>query len=107
MSLFDTADGVFMARAYGWAFHRPVRKVFYNLTVTVLSVLIALVVGVILLVGVVVERWGIESGPLAAIGALEMNFVGYVVVGLFVVTWAVALSIWRFGRIEERFAHQR
>ena len=56
MSLFDTADGLFMARAYGWAFHRPVRKVFYNLTVTVLSVLIALVVGVILLVGVVVDR---------------------------------------------------
>lgn len=106
MSLFDTADGVFMARAYGWAFHRPVRKVFYNLTVTVLSVLIALVVGVIVLVGVVVDRWGIESGPLAAIGALELNFVGYVVVGLFVVTWAVALSIWRFGRIEERFAQQ-
>lgn len=107
MSLFDTADGVFMARAYGWAFHRPVRKVFYNLTVTVLSVLIALVVGVIVLVGVVVDRWGIESGPLAAIGALELDYVGYLVVGLFVVTWAVALSIWRFGRIEERFAHQR
>ena len=107
MSLFDTADGVFMARAYRWAFIRPVRKVFYNLTVTVLSVLIALVVGVIVLTGVLVDRLGIESGPLAAIGALELDLVGYIVVGLFVATWAVALSIWRFGRIEERFAHQR
>ncbi len=104
MSLFDTADGVFMARAYRWAFVRPVRKVFYNLTVTVLSVLIALVVGVIVLTGVMVDRLHIESGPLAAVGALELDLVGYIVVGLFVVTWVVALSIWRFGRIEERFA---
>lgn len=103
MSLFDTADGVFMARAYGWAFVRPVRKVFYNLTVTVLSVVVALVVGVIVLVGVLADRLHIESGPLAAIGSLEMNLVGYIVVGLFVVTWVIALSVWRLGRIEERF----
>ena len=107
MSLFDTADGVFMARAYRWAFVRPVRKVFYNLTVTVLSVLIALVVGGIVLTGVMVDRLGIESGPLATIGGLELDLVGYIVVGLFVATWVVALSIWRFGRIEERFAYRR
>lgn len=104
MSLFDTADGVFMARAYRWAFVRPVRKVFYNLTITVLSVLIALVVGVIVLAGVLADRLRVESGPLAVVGGLEMNFVGYIVVGLFVVTWAVALSVWRVGRFEERYA---
>lgn len=62
MSLFDTADGVFMSRAYGWAFLKPIRKVFYNLTVTVLSVTVALVIGGVVLVGLIVERLGIETG---------------------------------------------
>ena len=105
MSLFDTADGVFMARAYGWAFLRPVRKVFYNLTITVLSVVVALVVGVIVLTGVLVDRLEIDSGPLATVGSLELDLVGYIVVGLFIVTWVVALAIWRFGRIEERYSN--
>lgn len=104
MSMFDTADGVFMARAYGWAFLRPVRKVFYNLTITVLSVVIALVVGVIILIGLLAERLQIESGPFAAIGSLGLDNVGYIVVGLFIVTWLIALSIWKFGRIEQRWA---
>lgn len=103
MSIFDTADGVFMARAYGWAFLRPVRKVFYNLTVTVLSVLVALVVGVIVLTGLVVDKLGIEAGPLAAIGTLELDIVGYAIVGLFIATWLTALAIWKFGRIEQRW----
>ncbi|GAA2552393.1 HoxN/HupN/NixA family nickel/cobalt transporter [Pseudonocardia hydrocarbonoxydans] len=103
MSLFDTADGIFMARAYGWAFLKPVRKVFYNLTVTVLSVIVALVVGVILLIGLLTEKLGIDTGPLAAIGTLDLNYVGYTVVALFVMTWLVALAIWKFGRIEERY----
>ena len=104
MSLFDTADGFFMARAYRWAFIRPVRKVFYNLTVTVLSVVIALVVGTIVLAGVFADRLHLESGPVATLGGLQMDKVGYIVVGLFVATWVVALSIWRLGRIEERYA---
>lgn len=103
MSLFDTADGVFMARAYGWAFLKPIRKIFYNLTVTVLSVVVALVVGVIVLTGLLVEKLGIESGPLTWLGTLDLQYVGYAVVGLFVFTWLVALAIWKFGRIEERF----
>ena len=103
MSLFDTADGVFMSRAYTWAFLQPVRKVFYNLTVTVLSVVVALVVGVIVLSGVLADRLDIESGPLAFAGSLELDLVGYIVVGLFVITWLIAICIWRFGRIEERF----
>jgi high-affinity nickel-transport protein len=78
--------------------------VFYNLTITVLSVLIALVVGVIVLAGVLTDRLHLESGPVAALGGLEMDNVGYIVVGLFVATWVVALTIWRLGRIEERYA---
>jgi high-affinity nickel-transport protein len=103
MSIFDTADGVLMSRAYGWAFLRPVRKVFYNLTVTLLSVVVALVVGAVVLSGLFVDRLGIESGPAAAIGALELENVGYIIVGLFVATWLVALAVWKFCRIEERW----
>jgi len=103
MSLFDALDGIFMARAYGWAFLQPIRKVFYNLTVTVLSVVVALVIGVIVLTGLLVDRLGIETGPLAAIGSADLQFVGFMIVGLFVVTWIVALLVWRFGRIEEKW----
>ncbi|CDP83343.1 MULTISPECIES: HoxN/HupN/NixA family nickel/cobalt transporter [Mycolicibacterium] len=104
MSLFDSLDGIFMARAYGWAFLQPVRKVYYNLTVTVLSVIVALVVGVIVLTGLLVERLGITTGPLAFIGSADLEFVGFAIVGLFVVSWVVALGVWRFGRIEQRWA---
>jgi high-affinity nickel-transport protein len=103
MSLFDTADGVLMSRAYGWALLRPVRKVFYNLTVTVLSVAVALVIGVLVLTGLIVDRVGIDSGPLAWVASLDLEFVGFAIVGLFVLTWGVALAIWRFGRIEQRW----
>src|SRR3954454_16610114 len=104
MSLFDTADGVLMSRAYGWAFLKPIRKVFYNLTVTILSVTVALVIGVLVLTGLLVERLGIDSGPLVWMASLDLEFVGFAVVGLFVVTWAVALTVWRVGRIEQRWA---
>jgi high-affinity nickel-transport protein len=107
MSLFDTADGVLMSRAYGWALLRPVRKVFYNLTVTVLSVAVALVIGVLVLTGLIVDRLSIDSGPLAWLGSLDLEFVGFAIVGLFVVTWATALAIWRFGRIEQRWSTQQ
>jgi high-affinity nickel-transport protein len=104
MSLFDTADGLFMSQAYGWAFLKPIRKVFYNLSVTVLSVAVALVIGVIVLIGLLVDRLGIESGPLAVIGSLDLEFVGFAIVGLFVLTWAIAVATWRFGRIEEKWS---
>ncbi|MEI4277977.1 HoxN/HupN/NixA family nickel/cobalt transporter [Klenkia terrae] len=103
MSLFDTADGILMTRAYGWAMVKPVRKVFYNLTITVLSVLVALVVGTMVLIGLLVERLGIDGGPLAWIASLDLDYVGFAIVGLFVVTWAVALAVWRYGRIEDRW----
>ena len=103
MSLFDALDGIFMSRAYGWAFLRPVRKVYYSLTVTVLSVVIALVIGVIVLAGLLADRLGVDSGPLAAIGSLDLEFVGFMIVGLFVAAWLIALAVWRFGRVEQRW----
>src|SRR5262245_6696537 len=103
MSLFDAADGAFMSAAYGWAFLRPVRKVFYNLTVTALSVAVALIIGLIELLGLLADKLDITSGPLAWIGAIDLEYVGYAVVAVFVVTWILALAIWRFGRIEQRW----
>jgi high-affinity nickel-transport protein len=104
MTIFDAADGCFMNFAYGWAFAQPVRKVFYNITVTALSVVVALLIGAIELISVLADELGITSGPLAAIAGLDLNYVGFVIVGLFVVAWVVALLVWRFGRFEERWA---
>jgi high-affinity nickel-transport protein len=104
MSLLDSIDGVFMNYAYGWAFSRPVRKVYYNITITALSVAVALIIGTIELVSILTEKLSITTGPLAWIGGLDLNSVGYVIVALFVLTWVVALAVWRYGRIEERWS---
>jgi high-affinity nickel-transport protein len=104
MSLLDSIDGSFMNFAYGWAFAKPVRKIYYNITVTALSVAVALVIGVIELLSILTEKLDITWGPVASIASLDLEFVGYWIVGLFVVTWVVALLIWRLGRIEERWS---
>lgn len=104
MCLLDTLDGVFMNLAYGWAFAKPVRKVFYNITITALSVAVALVIGTIELIGVLVEQARISSGPLVAIADIPLDYAGYGIVALFVITWAVALAVWRLGRIEEKWS---
>ncbi|MEJ7628716.1 MAG: HoxN/HupN/NixA family nickel/cobalt transporter [Nocardioidaceae bacterium] len=103
MSLLDSIDGCFMNFAYGWAFSKPVRKVYYNITITGLSVAVALIIGTVELLSILVERTGITSGPLATIGTLDLNIVGYAIVAIFVLTWVVALAVWRFARIEEKW----
>ncbi len=103
MSLLDSIDGCFMNFAYGWAFSKPVRKVYYNITITGLSVAVALIIGTIELLSIVSAQLGITSGPIAAVGSLDLNLVGYAIVALFVLTWLVALAVWRFGRIEEKW----
>ncbi|MGC5165797.1 HoxN/HupN/NixA family nickel/cobalt transporter [Luteimicrobium sp. DT211] len=103
MCLMDTVDGVLMNAAYGWAFARPARKVFYNLTITTISVLVALVVGTIELVGVLSDRFSIETGPLAWVAGIDLDHAGFVIVGLFVVCWLVALAVWHWGRVEDRW----
>ncbi len=103
MSLLDTIDGCFMNFAYGWAFSKPVRKVYYNITVTALSVAVALIIGGIEIISILTDKLGIESGLLAWIGGLDLNNVGYAIVGLFVLTWVVALGVWHFGHVEEKW----
>jgi high-affinity nickel-transport protein len=104
MSLLDTLDGAFMNFAYGWAFSKPVRKIFYNITVTALSVFVALVIGTIELVAVFTEKLGLTGFPWENIANLDLNYVGYAIVGTFVVTWAIALAVWHLGNIEEKWS---
>jgi high-affinity nickel-transport protein len=104
MCLMDTVDGVFMNGAYGWAFAKPVRKVFYNITITTVSITVAVVIGTIELVGVLADQAKITSGPIAVIADIPLDYAGYGIVGLFVVSWLIAMAVWRFGRIEEKWS---
>jgi high-affinity nickel-transport protein len=103
MSLLDTIDGAFMNFAYGWAFSKPVRKVFYNITITGLSVAVALLIGSIELLQVLSHKLSLTGAFFDWLNNLDFNVIGYCIVGLFVGTWAIALSVWRFGRIEEKW----
>src|ERR1700751_4959567 len=104
MSLLDSIDGSFMNFAYGWAFSKPVRKVFYNITITGLSVAVALIIGTIELGGLIASQLNLSGSFWNWFENVNINFLGFVIVGLFVGTWAIALSVWRFGRIEERWS---
>jgi len=104
MSLLDSVDGCFMNFAYGWAFSKPVRKVYYNITITGLSVAVALLIGGVEIVSILTEKLSITSGPLAWVGSLDLNVVGYAIVAMFLLTWIVALAVWRYGRIEEKWS---
>src|SRR5581483_2603102 len=104
MSLMDTADGAFMSQAYGWAFSNPVRKVYYNITVTSLSVAVALLIGTIELLQVLATKLDLTTGFFGWLQGLDFSNMGYGVVGLFVVTWAVSVVVWKKRRIEERWS---
>jgi len=103
MSLFDMIDGCFMNVAYDWAFAKPVRKVYYNVIITGLSVVVALFIGSVETFALLGQDAHL-SGPFwSRVESFDINKAGFVIVGLFVITWVVALTIWRFGRIEERW----
>jgi high-affinity nickel-transport protein len=104
MSLFDTLDGAFMNFAYGWAFAKPIRKIYYNLTVTGLSVVVALLIGGVELIAVLAEKLGLDGGVWDVARWIDLNVAGYAILGLFLATWIIALAVWRFGRIEERWS---
>jgi len=103
MSLMDTADGAFMSQAYGWAFSNPIRKVYYNITVTSLSVAVALLIGSIELLQVIAAKFSLEGAFWSSLDSLDFGRMGYVVVGLFVAVWAFSVILWKARRIEERW----
>jgi high-affinity nickel-transport protein len=103
MSLLDTIDGSFMNFAYGWAFSKPVRKVYYNITITGLSVAIALFIGTIELAGLLLQKLN-ANGPVSNwLEHFNINRAGYIIIGIFIATWALALAIWHLARIEEKW----
>lgn len=114
MVLVDTSDGIGMRFAYGWAFVKPVRKVYYNLTMTVISVLVAFVIGTIEFLGVAVAEFHLSGGPLGlwgafgwlnrGVGAGQFDIWGYVgiaIVAVFVGAWLVAMAVYRWKHLEE------
>ena len=104
MSLFDTLDGSFMNFAYGWAFASSVRKVYYNLTITGLSVAVALFIGTIEVGGLLATELHLHGPLWSFVAGFDINRAGFVIVGLFVVTWVVAVVYWRLARVEERWS---
>ena len=105
MSAMDTTDGVLMSKAYNWAFVNPLRKVFYNLTITSLSITVALVIGTIELLQVVIGTLDLDGPVFDFVAGLDFGILGYVIVGLFLAAWGLSAALWKFGRIEERYGH--
>ena len=104
MTLMDTVDGLFMNFAYSWAFLNPVRKVYYNVAITGLSVAICLLIGTIELLGLLPRELGaLQGGFWSYLRSFDLNRAGFAIVGLFVLFWLGALAYWRIGRVEERW----
>jgi len=103
LMLFDTLDGLFMNFAYGWAFARPVRKVYYNLVITGLSIGAAFIIGTIEILGVLSDELHLSGGLWDVLASFDINTAGFCIAGLFVAVWAAALAYWRFGRVEARW----
>jgi high-affinity nickel-transport protein len=107
MSLMDTADGAFMCKAYAWAFSNPIRKVFYNMTVTGLSVFVALFIGLVEVLQILIQVLNLQGQPWAAITGLDfIGKAGFFIVGAFLVAWVGAFIAYRAGRLEERWSAQ-
>ena len=103
MSLIDTTDNILMLGAYGWAFVKPIRKLYYNITITCVSVVIALVVGGIEALGLCVEHFQLKGWFWATILRLNENFgsLGYFIVGLFALSWVVSIAVYRWRRFDD------
>ncbi|MGE8080631.1 HoxN/HupN/NixA family nickel/cobalt transporter [Peribacillus loiseleuriae] len=103
MSLFDTLDGILMTKSYAWAHNKPVRKVYYNLTVTAISVVAALAVGIVELAQITTEKLHLSGGLWNDLAAIDFGNLGYFLVAAFLIIWGVSVFIWKYYRIEERY----
>jgi nickel/cobalt transporter (NiCoT) family protein len=104
LMLLDTLDGLFMNFAYGWAFARPVRKVYYNLVITALSVAAAFIIGTIEVLGILTSEMHLHGAFWRTMANFNINVAGFCIVALFVAVWAAALLYWRLGRVEARWS---
>ncbi len=104
MALLDTIDGSFMNFAYGWAFSKPARKLFYNIVITGLSVAVALVIGTVELAGLLAQKLDAQGAFWAWLEHIDMGALGFLIAGVFALTWVLAIVVWRVGRVEERWS---
>jgi nickel/cobalt transporter (NiCoT) family protein len=104
MSLMDTFDGVFMTKAYGWAFVTPIRKIFYNLTTTGLSIFVAFVIGSIEVIGLLSDKLGLSGQPWDFIAGIDINLAGRVIVAIFLLVWLAAVAYYKLAKVDERYA---
>jgi high-affinity nickel-transport protein len=105
MSLMDSLDGIFMTKAYSWAFTSPLRKIYYNITTTGLSIFVAFVIGTIQFIGVLSEKTNIDNyQPFTMISAVDLNRVGYFIVASFIGAWLLSILIWRMGKYEAKYS---
>jgi len=102
MTLIDTTDGILMLGAYGWAFTKPIRKLYYNLTITFVSVLVAVLIGGIEALGLLADRLNLEGPFWACIGALNDNFgsLGYLIIAIFIASWLISIAVYRLARFD-------
>jgi len=106
MTVMDTTDGVLMSKAYNWAFINPLRKIFYNIATTGLSVAVALVIGTIELLQVLIGMLDLHGAFFDFVANLNFGILGYLIVGMFLLAWAASVAYWKFGRIEQRYSLQ-
>ncbi len=104
MSIMDTTDVVIMCKAYNWAFINPLRKIFYNITTTSLSVAVALIVGTVELIQVFAGMLDLKGAFFDFFNGLDFGYLGYIIVGLFILAWGISIGVWKFGHIEEKYA---
>jgi nickel/cobalt transporter (NiCoT) family protein len=102
MSLIDTSDGVLMLGAYGWAFTTPIRKLYYNLTITMVSVLVAVLIGGIEALGLIADRLNLDGPFWLFVGALNDHFgsLGYLIIAIFVASWLISVAVYRLARFD-------
>jgi high-affinity nickel-transport protein len=104
MVLIDTTDGVVMRMAYGWAFLNPLRKVYYNLTVTIISVMVAWMIGSVELLQVLSTELNLGGGFWVWLDGLDFETLGYAIVAIFIASWAISMLYWKVNRFEQRYA---
>ncbi|EQA5982815.1 HoxN/HupN/NixA family nickel/cobalt transporter [Staphylococcus pseudintermedius] len=103
MSLLDTLDGVLMTNAYHWAFDKPARKIFYNITMTAISVVAALLIGGVEIMQLLGEKWHWKNGFLGWVTQLDFGWLGYALVVVLILSWIIAMVVWKIGHFEERW----
>jgi high-affinity nickel-transport protein len=109
MSLIDTLDGHLMLGAYGWAYEKPLRKIYYNMTITFVSIVVAVVIGGIEALGLLADQFSLKGPVWDAIGSLNDNFgtLGYIIIGIFALSWLGSVLIYRVKRFDDIETGQR